>query len=204
MRCYSSMTRSAAGGAAAIGWLGLGVQLDASIGLAGSPGAALWTMLLYFTVLTNLGVAIMLSLVALGRRVPGGERTLAGGTLAIVLVGVIAITLLRGVVELSGGALLADVLLHKAMLVLTLMWWLLFARHGPLGWRDPLVWALYPLAYFGYALIRGAVGGPYPYPFMNVARIGWAATLTNAAIIAAGFLAAGWLLVGIDRSMRRR
>jgi hypothetical protein len=55
-----------------------------------------------------------------------------------------------------------------------------------------------PLAYFGYALVRGKLEGRYAYPFMDAGHIGWAATATNGALIAAGFLIAGFALVWVD------
>jgi hypothetical protein len=107
-------------------------------------------------------------------------------------------TLLRGLVELSGGALLADLLLHKVAPVAMALWWLLFAPRARLRWTAPWWWALYPLLYFGYALLRGAFGDKYPYPFMDVGKLGWTQTALNAAGIAMAFLVAGFALVWID------
>lgn len=182
-------------------WAGLAVQLQASIGLSGSVGGALSEMLRYFTVLTNLLVAMTFSAAALGRRV--SAFTLGGVTLAILLVGVVFALLLNGLVELSGGALLADLLMHRVTPLFVPLWWLAFARKGRLKRRDPFVWMLYPLAYFAYALARAGLDGRYPYPFMNVGRIGWLQTGLNAVEIAAGFLLAGLLLVALDRRLKR-
>jgi len=82
--------------------------------------------------------------------------------------------------------------------LLTALFWLVFAAKGGLGRGDPLYWAALPLAYLAYALARGAIDGVYPYPFIDVAAIGWARTLANSAGIAVGFLAAGYALVGVD------
>ena len=108
--------------------------------------------------------------------------------LAIMLVGVVYVTLLRGLLDLSGGAKLADTLMHYATPVLVPLWWLLFAPKGKLEWRDPAIWSLFPLAYFPYALARGAYEGIYAYPFINVAKIGWTQVGINAVMIAGGFL----------------
>ena len=128
---------------------------------------------------------------------------IGGVTLAILLVGIVYATLLNGLVELSGGALLADFILHRFTPVLVPLWWLAFATKGGLRARDPLLFALYPLAYFGYALARGAADGRYPYPFMDVARLGWDETGLNALIMAAGFLVAGFGLYRLDRALAR-
>ena len=107
--------------------------------------------------------------------------------------------LLRGLVELSGGAAVADLLLHKVVPVLAPLYWLFMAPKGGLRWRDPWLWMLYPLLYFGYAVARGLGGDRYPYPFMDVSEIGWLRTAINAAVIAAAFAIAGYALVWLDR-----
>ena len=123
--------------------------------------------------------------------------------MAILLVGIVFALLLNGLVELSGGALLADLLLHRATPVLAPLWWLAFAPKGGLARRDPFLWMLYPLGYFAYALARAGLDGRYPYPFMDAGRIGWLQTGLNAVEVAAGFLVAGLALVGLDRRLAR-
>ena len=59
--------------------------------------------------------------------------------------------------------------------------------------------ALYPLVYFAYVLVRGAEDGKYPYPFLDVGKLGWVQTGLNAGGIAMAFILAGFLLVWIDR-----
>jgi hypothetical protein len=182
-------------------WAGLAVQLQASIDLTGSAGAAAWAMLRYFTVITNLIVALLFTGIALRGR--ASAFAIGGATMAILLVGIVFALLLNGLVELSGGALLADLLLHRATPVLAPLWWLAFMPKGGLGRRDPFLWMLYPLGYVAYALARAGLDGLYPYPFMDAGRIGWLQTGLNAVEVAAGFLVAGLALVGLDRWLAR-
>lgn len=193
-----------AGIIALIGWIALVVQARATLALTGSIGETLWVMGRYFTVLTNLLVAIVMTGVALGVRRFAAPFLLGATTLSILLVGVIYMTLLRGMLELSGGALLADFLLHQVVPLLMPLWWLAFAPKGRLGWHDPWWWSLFPLAYLAYALARGAAEGNYAYPFIDVARNGLATTLLNALLIALGFLVAGAALVWLDGRLERR
>jgi len=195
--------RAAAGLVALVGWVGMAVQLDASIGLAGSVSGAIWTMLLFFTIIANLLAAIVLTGIALGRRTFAAPVLIGGVVIAMLLVGVVYALLLRGLLELSGGAALADLLLHSVTPVLVPLYWLLLVPKGGMTWRDPFVWAGLPVLYFVYALARGAIEGRYPYPFMNVAQIGWGATLANALAMAAGFLATGFVLVWLDGRLAR-
>ncbi|MGE0178241.1 MAG: Pr6Pr family membrane protein [Sphingomonas sp.] len=197
----SPMARFAAALVALLAWTGLAVQLEASIGLSGSVGGALWAMLRFFTVLTNLLVALLFTAVAVGHR--ASPLTLGGVTLAIMLVGIVYATLLVGLVELSGGALLADFILHRVTPALVPLWWLVFAAKGGIRRCDPLLWSLYPVGYFLYVIVRGALDGRYPYPFMDIGRIGWPQTALNVLAIAAGFVVGGYLLRWIDRRLAR-
>jgi hypothetical protein len=183
---------------------GLGQQFAASMQLTGSAAAALWAMLRYFTVITNLGVALIMARVASEKLSLRSSFLLGGMTLSIVLVGVVYMTLLRGLVELSGGALLADTLLHKVVPIATLLFWLLLVPKGGIRWRDPLLWMLYPVSYLIYAIGRGQLDGQYPYPFIDLARMGWDTALVNSAGIALGFLAGGLLMVAVDHLLGQR
>jgi hypothetical protein len=199
----SMPARLAAALIAVLAWTGLGTQFVASLALTGgSVGWAVWSMLFYFTILTNLLVAVGFSWMAL--RGPLPPFWLGGVVLSIVLVGVIYNTLLSGLLELSGGALLADFLNHTLAPILVPLWWLAFARKGGLRWRDPWLWAIYPLAYFVYGLARAPAAGVYPYFFMDVGKLGWLQVGVNAVGIAVGFMVAGYVVVGVDRMMRGR
>ena len=193
--------RVAAAIVALVALAGLVVQFAATLDQTGSVAGTLWTLLRYFTVLTNLLVAMAFGWVAIGGR--PHPRRLAGVMLAILLVGIVYGLLLRGLLTLSGGALLADTLLHKVTPVLVPLWWIAFAVRGQLRWRDPWGWALFPALYLPYALLRGMAEGRYAYPFIDVAKIGIGTVLVNAVLIAMGFVAAGHALVWIDRRMAR-
>ncbi|MDQ3074296.1 MAG: Pr6Pr family membrane protein [Pseudomonadota bacterium] len=189
---------------ALVAWVALAVQYRATLGLADSVPQALWVLLRYFTVMTNLLVAVVMTGIALDRPRFGAPILLGFVTLSILLVGIVYMTLLRGMLELSGGALLADALLHKCVPLLVPSFWLAFAPKGQLGWRDPWWWSLYPCAYFAYALMRGSAEGAYAYPFIDLGTLGPARVAINAAAIAAAFLAAGFGFVALDRALARR
>jgi hypothetical protein len=177
-------------------WAGLAIQFSATYGHEHQIAGALWTLARFFTVLTNLSVAVAMTWVALGRRV--SPLVLGGLTLSIVLVGVIYGLLLHGLHPLNGPALVANILLHDVSPVLMTAWWLLFAPRAQLKWSAPWWFTLYPVAYLVYVLARGRLDGRYPYPFLDVSRIGWQQTALNAGGIALGFILCGFLLVWID------
>ncbi len=156
-------------------------------------------MLRYFTVLGNVAVAVVFGGIAAGRRGCSAPVVVGGATLAIVLVGVVYALLLRGLLDLSGGAWVADVLLHWVTPVLAALYWLGLQPKRGLGAGAPLLWLAAPALYFAYALVRGAAEGRYAYPFLEVDRLGWGAVLLTAGVMAAGFLVAGYGMVWLDR-----
>jgi hypothetical protein len=194
-------SRLAAAGIAAIAWGGLIIQFVATYGKSASLGETLWILLRFFTVTTNILVALLFTALVLGRAV--SPRMIGGVVLAIVLVGVTYMLLLRGLLDLSGGDKLADTLLHKVTPVIVPLWWIAFARKGGLKRSDPPVWAIYPALYLPYALARGLSGDIFAYPFINLRKLGWGQVTLNCTVIAAGFMAAGYALVWIDRKMTR-
>ncbi|WP_246524682.1 Pr6Pr family membrane protein [Sphingobium phenoxybenzoativorans] len=196
-----ALPRLAAAGVAVIAWAGLSIQFAATFGQNGSAAQTLWILLRFFTVTTNLLVAILFTALAVGRAV--SPRMITGVMLAIMLVGIVYMLLLRGLLELSGGALLADMLLHKVTPVLVPLWWLAFASKGASQRTDPLLWAIFPALYLPYALARGLSGDGYAYPFINVAKLGWTQVAINCTAIAAGFILAGYAVLWVDRAMAR-
>ncbi|TPK96474.1 hypothetical protein FJ567_21220 [Mesorhizobium sp. B2-4-16] len=181
-------------------WTGMGVHFHALADGPASWPAVLWRLVGYFTITTNLLVAVAFTGVAMRARF--ATPWLLGATLLnIALVGVVYALLLQGLQELTGGSQLANVLLHRVTPALTIVFWLTFVSKGTLTWRAPLAWALYPLFYLAYALVRGSFEGRYPYPFIDVDRIGWAQTLMNSVLIALGFVVAGEVLVWLDRRL---
>ena len=196
------MPRAAAGVVALICWVALAVRFSVTYAETGDVLEALWILARFFTILTNLAVAVAMTMVAFGKRVSPGVE--GGLTLAILLVGVVYALLLQKLYHLTGAALFPDTLMHKVSPIAMAAYWLLFARHRPMRWNEPLWWSIYPLAYFAYALVRGAIEGIYPYPFMDVGKIGAAQTAVNAAAIAAAFLVAGLGLVWLDRRLLGR
>ena len=189
---------------AAVAWTGLAVQFDASFGRVGSVAVTLWTLLRFFTILANLSSAILFTGIVLGRRACARSFVTGGAMVMMLLVGITYAALLRGLIVLSGGAKLADVLLHTVTPILVPLFWLLFTPKGRLRWRDPLLWAALPLAYLPYALMRGVADGVYAYPFIDLTRIGVARVALNALGIAIGFEVVSFALVGFDHWLGRR
>jgi hypothetical protein len=181
--------------------VGIALELFAQVNQGASLVAATWGVLRFFTIITNALLAVVFGWIAISGDRFRHPRLLAGLVMAIALVGVIVALLLQGARELAGATLISDFLLHQLTPVLGVVYWLVFARKGCLTFRDPLLWAIYPTAYLGYALARGAADGRYPYPFIDVPMLGATQVAINAIAIAAAFVVAGGAMVTLDRAL---
>jgi hypothetical protein len=198
--------------AAALAWLGVLVQLAVLVGNMGSNGMSLpeilWRLVGYFTILTNVVVAtsytarLVAPASALGRFF---ERSVVDSAVlaAITLVGAVYVLILQNLWDPQGGQLLADVLLHYVAPLGYIGYWIVFQPRGILQWRFVPYWLIYPFGYLVYAMLRGALDGWYAYPFIDVAAIGYARTLANAAGLMLAFAAVGLLIVALDKAAAR-
>ena len=150
---------------AAVAWSGLALQFLVSLKLLAPQGMNAWQtlsrMLAYFAILTNLMVAAYYSIRLISPD-SAAERWLAqpslGSALAmsVTLVCVIVHLILRHLQVLTDNALLADTILHYVTPILFVIFWIGRVPKRRLQWRHALWWVLYPLAYFVYAMLRGA------------------------------------------------
>jgi hypothetical protein len=186
---------------------GLGIQLWILLESPdfASPLAAAWRFLAFFTILTNLMVAIVSAVSAIAPssasgRLLAGANTRAGVVLYIGLVGIIYHLLLSGLWDPQGWQKIADLLLHTATPVMMAIAWLFFDAKKDLTLKALPQIIVYPVAYTVYAMIRGAADGFYPYPFIDVAELGYARVLMNVVGLTAAFLFAGGLLILIGKT----
>lgn len=204
----SSPVRRLAGAAALVGWSALALQLVLSIGLATtggrSAGRGVFIYLGFFTITTNILAALALTSAATSAqaafwrffRRPGVASAIAAN---IAVVGLVYFFVLRHIWDPQGLLWLCDVLLHYAMPTLFLAYWWIAVPARGLRWRGILRWWVYPLGYLVYAMVRGAMAGVYPYPFIDVGVLGYARTAVNAVGVLIGFSAVAALLVAAGR-----
>ncbi|PHN36859.1 MULTISPECIES: Pr6Pr family membrane protein [Pseudomonas] len=197
--------------AALAGWVGLAIQQYLIFYSRWEAGASLMGGLInffsFFTVLTNTLAAVVLSY-ALVKRPSAAQRFFlapavsSGIAVSIVVVGVAYNLLLRHLWQPEGFQFIADELLHDVMPVLFALYWWRCVPKGQLRLTHIGLWVIYPLVYFGYALLRGDLLGQYQYPFIDVSTLGYPQVFVNAGGILAGFVLIALLVVGMDKSLR--
>ena len=160
----------------------------------------------YFTVQSNLLVLVSCAWLAV-RPEPAGTLPRAlrlAGLLGITVTGVVFHVALRQLQDLQGSAAVADLLLHTASPLLTVLGWLVFGPRRALG-RRVVAWTLvFPVGWLALTLLRGPATGFWPYPFVDVDDLGWPRVLANCLGVAVLFLV---LAVGgevLDRRLTRR
>jgi hypothetical protein len=162
----------------------------------------------YFTILTNLIVALSLTLVLAGN---GGislffSRLSVQTAIAvyIFIVGLSYNILLRHLWKPQGLQLVADELLHVAVPLLYVLHWIFCVTKKPLPWKHLLAWLLYPFFYLVYILLRASFDGFYPYYFINVTELGYAGVLRNALGLMIAFVITSILFIAAARRMARK
>ncbi|MEO8574816.1 MAG: Pr6Pr family membrane protein [Pyrinomonadaceae bacterium] len=202
----------AAGIVAAACWAGLAIQFyvtqtHPNLAVISPFGRAL-RFFEYFTILTNLIVAVSLSAALLAPSTPIGgffsrKSVRTAVAVYIALVGIVYNFVLQGLNDFTGAAIVADSLTHDIVPTLYTIYWFVFVRKGGLTWAMPLWWLAYPVVYLPYILIRGLSTGRYPYPFLDVGELGFGTVLLNSALLTVVFLALGELFVGADKLIAR-
>lgn len=187
----------------------LAIQIPITAGRTGgffdTPAARVGNLFTFFTILSNILVAVVcvvLALRAAGRTAP---RTTAfavawlDALLAITVTGIVYNTVLAGLYDYRGAEYVADKLFHTVSPLLFVIGWLLF---GPRGLIRPRVIGLalvYPLAWLAFTLVRGALIGWYPYPFVDVTALGYSRVAVNCVVITLLFLVLAGVAFGVDR-----
>jgi len=162
----------------------------------------------FFTILTNILVALCCTLVLFK---PGSgwgaffgrPQTMTALTLYIAVVGIIYNVILRMLWSPRGLQFVVDELLHSVVPLLFFLYWLFFVPKNALHWKHIFPWLLYPTLYCVFILVRGALSGFYPYPFVNVHELGYGPVLRNAAGIVVVFLLIAVVLTGAAKIIGR-
>ncbi|WP_037322828.1 Pr6Pr family membrane protein [Amycolatopsis thermoflava] len=188
---------------------GVVTQLFVTSGVMGgryeSAAARMANVFAYFTIQSNLIVGFTSLLLAIRPlRTSTVFRTLRlDGVLAIAITGIVFHLVLADLQDLTGWAWVADFLLHTASPLLGVLGWLLF---GPRRAVTPRIigWSVvYPVAWVAFTLVRGAVDGFYPYPFIDVTALGYGRVAVNCLVIAVLFLALAFGAMLLDRLLGR-
>ncbi len=157
----------------------------------------------YFTILTNLLVAITFTVRLFSpvqsKALINSASFVSAVTVYILVVGIVYNTVLRALWAPDGTQMIVDEMLHTVNPLLCLLYWLFFVRRSELKYKSALKWLIYPVVFLVYSLVRGRFVNWYPYPFLDVNALGIERVLVNSLFVAALFLTLGLILVALSR-----
>jgi len=142
----------------------------------------------FFTILTNILVALYFTSLWIGIKQGGSKRFNSPGTFTaittyITVVGITYQILLRHTWQPTGLQMIVDELLHTIIPLLVIIYWLMFPNKSQLKYKQIINWLIYPLVYLMVVLIRGEASGYYPYPFVDVAKLGFQKVISNSVLL---------------------
>lgn len=196
---------------ATLAWAVLAIQyiLMVTNGAHANIGAATISYLGYFTILTNILVALAFTapLLKPSNRMCQffeGPAVRAAVALYILVVMVVYHALLAHLWDPQGWQNFTDICLHTVIPVLYILDWLVFANKRPMLYARIPYWVIYPATYGLFNILRGAITGTYPYPFLNVAELGFTGVMINMAGFTALYAVGGVMFITLGRILSRQ
>ncbi len=177
---------------------------------SGAEAAGAWAWALrhasFFTMQSNLLVAAAALPLALDPRHDSylwrGVRL--ASLLGITITAVVFVAVLAPIYRPEGIAQWTNIGLHYLSPIMALGGWVLFGpwgRTGGAAWVPSVVWVA---LWTAWTFAHGAASGWYPYPFIDVAVLGYAAALGNVAVILVGGIVLLLAVRGLDAWLARR
>ncbi|MEY4608150.1 MAG: hypothetical protein RL625_367 [Gemmatimonadota bacterium] len=202
---------------AALAWAALGLQiglnLTSGVDPFGNPRTAWMSMVDlfgYFTILTNLLVALVITVPAVAPQSAAAGffrdlRTTWTAAAGIVVVGIAYHVLLSAQYNPTGLAAWTDLAFHYVVPTLFAVYWVTTTELASPRFLPRVgVLSLYPFAYFVYVIGRGEILGTYPYFFVDVRTLGLLGALRNALGVLVFYLFVAWVLALIAGWATRR
>jgi hypothetical protein len=145
----------------------------------------------YFTIQSNLiGVAALLLTMGVRRGRRSRRLELLRGAAAVYLtVTFVVVIVLLSNIDVGLQLPWVDFVLHKLFPVVVVADWVLDPPHHRLALRDGLVWLVYPIVWTAVTMVRGALDGWYPYPFLDPANGGYGTVVVVMLGITVAFFA---------------
>jgi len=157
----------------------------------------------YFTNLSNIfGAFVLLYAGAVfGLSSRGLDFLRGAAALCLAIVGVVFSLLLANLE--SNVIPWVNIVVHYIMPTAIVLDWLIDPPQTTLTARDGLSWISLPIAYLAYTLARGSLAHWYPYPFLDVDRIGYGSVSTYCAVFLATAVVFALTLVVVANKLRR-
>jgi hypothetical protein len=160
----------------------------------------------YFTIQANLIAVAALLWAAAAVRASSNPRLdfFRGAATTYMTVTFVVFALLLADTDVDTAIVWVDRVLHRVLPIVMMTDWLIDPPAVRIDLRRAWWWLSYPLAWVIYTMIRGAMVGTYPYPFLDPANGGYGAVLGYSVAILVGMLLFIYAIVRIGNAMRER
>ncbi|RYG02213.1 MAG: hypothetical protein EOO02_11040 [Chitinophagaceae bacterium] len=188
-----------------IGWISLIVQLVLLLQVSDKPlGETIIRFFSYFTIQVNLLVAIFTAARFFNTRSNpkdffGSVRVQTAITLYIIVVGLVYNLVLRSLWTSTGAQAIVHDTLHTVIPIMMLVYWWIWVDTRKLHVSNITAWLIYPAVYAAIVLIRGYFADWYPYPFLDITKLGLQQVSLNSAMLVGVFLFFSILFVYVGR-----
>lgn len=175
----------------------------------GSVWATIIRYFSFFTILTNLLVACWFSIVVLQKPLQwvsffSSVSVQTACTVYILVVGIVYNLILRFTWQPEGLQKIVDETLHSIVPLLVLIYWVCFVTKSALKWHVALWWLAYPFCYTIYTVLRGIYSNDYPYPFIDVTKIGYSKAILNGLLTLLFFFLLSLLVIYLNNLSARK
>jgi hypothetical protein len=184
--------------------LQFGLTIPARMATGASLPASVVFFFSFFTVLSNIGVAVTYWAALTHWSPLSWFRLHQTRTMFAVLILIVMLVyhfVLAGIWAPTGLFKLADMGLHYAAPLVYLVWWITLRRSQTLNFSQIAAMMVPPLLYIIYVLLRGQMTGLYPYPFIDAGMLGYTKVLVNVSGLFAVTAATMALSIAIDRQL---
>jgi len=162
----------------------------------------------FFTILSNL--------LAMGVLLEGGRRMLTGtppipdmirgaAVVYMTVTYIVFAVLLRGLEEeLQTHLAWVDSVFHRVAPIVLMLGWVVDPPKERIPFRRALWWLAFPLIWVVFTMIRGAIDGRYPYPFLDPANGGYGIVFVYIVAITLLFVFVCWVVATAGSILRSR
>ena len=158
----------------------------------------------YYTIQTNLIVAIWFTLASVWYNKPEAFKKISGPlkgafTLYVSTTFIFFAVLLAPLYQPTGFAAFTNIVLHYIIPIAFIIDWVLTETKINYKWKYLPYWTIYPLGYLLFSFIHGTLTGDYIYPFLDINLLGILFYLISVSLLIGVGIALGSLYIGINR-----
>lgn len=163
----------------------------------------------FFTILTNSIVAICSAVILFGGKFRATAffnktSTISAITVYILIVGIVFNVVLRPIINLTGLHLIVSEIFHTVAPALFLLFWIFYRGKEKMSFKLISMWLIYPIVYIVYTLFHGILTDFYPYPFIDITKLGFPVAITNGLFVLLAFAFLSFALIAISKIRNRK